>query len=262
LYNADDREMQSLRHNVQWAPRIRAALKQEDFIFEFQPIHSLKNMKTTHYECLIRMRGEDGVVYYPKDFIPVAEKMGLIHQIDFWVINHAFDILSTTKSDFSITINLSGNIFSDQRLLDLVKRKIKETEINPQRIVFEITETTAVSNFELAKAGVNKLRALGCRFALDDFGAGFSSYTYLKHFAVDILKIDGSFVSNLVNDSVDQLLVKSMVEIAHNLDKTVVAEFVEDEQTQNLLRSYGVDYIQGYLIGRPQAALPNAKLMS
>jgi diguanylate cyclase (GGDEF)-like protein len=262
LYNADDREMQSLRHNVQWAPRIRAALKQEDFIFEFQPIHSLKNMKTTHYECLIRMRGEDGVVYYPKDFIPVAEKMGLIHQIDFWVINHAFDILKTTKSDFSITINLSGNIFSDQRLLDLVKRKIKETEINPQRIVFEITETTAVSNFELAKAGVNKLRALGCRFALDDFGAGFSSYSYLKHFAVDMLKIDGSFVSNLVNDSVDQLLVKSMVEIAHNLEKTVVAEFVEDEQTQNLLRSYGVDYIQGYLIGRPQPALPNAKLMN
>jgi EAL domain-containing protein (putative c-di-GMP-specific phosphodiesterase class I) len=208
------------------------------------------------------MRGEDGVVYYPKDFIPVAEKMGLIHQIDFWVINHAFDILKTTKSDFSITINLSGNIFSDQRLLDLVKRKIKETEINPQRIVFEITETTAVSNFELAKAGVNKLRALGCRFALDDFGAGFSSYSYLKHFAVDMLKIDGSFVSNLVNDSVDQLLVKSMVEIAHNLEKTVVAEFVEDEQTQNLLRSYGVDYIQGYLIGRPQPALPNAKLMN
>ena len=262
LYSAEDREMQSLRHNVQWAPRIRAALKQEDFIFEFQPIHSLTNMQTTLYECLIRMRGEDGTIYYPNDFIPVAEKMGLIHQIDFWVINHAFDILKTTKSNFSVTINLSGNIFSDQRLFELVQRKIKETGVNPQRIVLEITETTAVSNFELAKAGVNKLRSLGCRFALDDFGAGFSSYSYLKHFAVDILKIDGSFISNLVNDSVDQLLVKSMVEIAHNLEKTVVAEFVEDEQTQNLLRSYGVDYIQGYLIGRPQAALPNAKLMS
>lgn len=261
-YNEQDGEMQSLRHNVLWAPKIRSALKQEDFLFEFQPIHSLKNMKTTHYECLIRMRGEDDAVFYPNDFIPVAEKMGLIHQIDFWVINHAFELLRTTKSEFSITINLSGNIFSDKSLYELVQKKIKETDIDPQRVVFEITETTAVSNFELAKAGVNKLRSLGCRFALDDFGAGFSSYSYLKHFAVDILKIDGSFISNLVNDSVDQLLVKSMVDIAHSLDKTVVAEFVEDEQTQNLLRSYGVDYIQGYLIGKPQAALPSAKMMA
>jgi EAL domain-containing protein (putative c-di-GMP-specific phosphodiesterase class I) len=257
IFNKDDREMHSLRHSVQWAPRIRSALKQEDFILEFQPIHSVAKQQITHYECLIRMTDEEGTIYYPNDFIPVAEQMGLIHQIDFWVVDHAFDLLKTIKSDISIAINLSGNIFLDKGLYVLVETKLKQTGIDPSRVVLEITETSAISNFEQTKAMVSQLRMLGCRFALDDFGAGFNSYNYIKHFPVDILKIDGSFITNLINDPVDQLLVKSMIDIAHSLKKKVVAEFVENEATLHLLESYGADFIQGYLVGQPQNDLPS-----
>jgi len=257
LFSLDDKEMHALRHSVKWAPRIRAALKQENFLLEFQPIHSLESDSVTHYECLIRMRGGDGTLYYPDDFIPVAEAMGLIHQIDLWVVNRSFDLMSMMAPDISISINLSGNIFLDQNLFPLVEKKLAQTGIEPHRIVFEITETSAISNFEQTKEMVERLRSLGCRFALDDFGAGFNSYSYLKHFPVDILKIDGGFITNLINDSVDQLLVKSMIDIAHSLGKKTVAEFVENQSTMDLLRSYGVDFVQGYLIGKPQAYLPN-----
>jgi len=257
LYSELDREMHTLRHTVQWAPRIRAALKQENFLLEFQPIHSIDSGKVNHYECLLRMKDEDGAVYYPNDFIPVAEAMGLIHQIDLWVVDHAVDVMRTLPKDISIAINLSGNIFLDHNLYPLVEKKFAQTGIDPSRIVFEITETSAISNFEETKEMVIRLRALGCRFALDDFGAGFNSYSYLKHFPVDILKIDGGFITELDSDPVDQLLVKSMIDIAHSLGKKTVAEFVERQSTMDLLVSYGVDYIQGYLIGKPQNKLPS-----
>jgi EAL domain-containing protein (putative c-di-GMP-specific phosphodiesterase class I) len=249
--------MYALRHSVKWAPRIRAALKQEKFVLEFQPIYSLKERKINHYECLIRMRGQGDKLYYPQDFIPVAEAMGLIHQIDLWVVNHAFELLTHIPSDTALAVNLSGNIFLDQNLYPLVERKLLETGADPSRLVFEITETSAISNFEQTKQMVDRLRHLGCRFALDDFGAGFNSYSYLKHFPVDILKIDGGFITNLHNDPVDQLLVKSMIDISHSLGKKTVAEFVEDRETLKMLQEFGVDFVQGYLIGKPQRALPN-----
>lgn len=251
VYHPDDREMHHLRHSVEWAPRIRAALKQGLFTLVFQPIYALDEQKINHYECLIRMQGEEDAVYYPDDFIAVAEAMGLIHQIDFWVIDHAFELMRGIPEDISIAINLSGNIFLDENLYPLVERKLSETGIDPSRIVFEITETSAISNFKQTKEMVVRLRALGCRFALDDFGAGFNSYNYLKHFPVDILKIDGGFITDLDNDPVDQLLVKSMIDIAHRLGKKTVAEFVERRSTLSLLEDYGVDFVQGYLIGRP-----------
>jgi len=194
-------------------------------------------------------------LFYPNDFIPVAETMGLIHHIDLWVVNHAFDMIYTLPEHISLTINLSGNIFLDQKLFPLIEQKLKETGIDPKRIIFEITETAAISNFDQTKDMVLRIRTLGCHFALDDFGAGFNSYSYLKQFPVDILKIDGSFITNLENDSVDQLLVKSMIDIAHGLGKKTVAEFVERQSTMDLLTSYGVDYIQGYLLGKPQSSL-------
>jgi len=257
MYSPEDREMHTLRHSVEWAPRIRAALKEENFLLEFQPIFALDTGAITHYECLIRMRGEGGVLYYPKEFIPVAEAMGLIHQIDFWVVAKAFDLLRSMPSSISFAINLSGNVFLDENLYRLVQDKLKDTEIDPARIVFEITETSAISNFEQTKRMVTNLRSLGCRFALDDFGAGFNSYSYLKHFPVDILKIDGGFITDLDNDPVDQLLVKSMIDIAHSLGKKTVAEFVERESTLNLLKGYGVDFVQGYLVGKPQSNIPD-----
>ncbi len=257
LYSSDDQEMHTLRHSVKWAPKIRTALKQENFILEFQPIYDVKTSQINHYECLIRMKGEDNTLYYPNDFIPVAEAMGLIQQIDLWVVNHAFDLMRTLPNHISLAINLSGNIFLDHQLCPLVENKLAQTGVDPSRVIFEITETSAISNFEQTKKVVKELRSLGCGFALDDFGAGFNSYSYLKHFPVDILKIDGGFITDLENDPVDQLLVKSMIDIAHGLGKKTVAEFVERQSTMELLQDYGVDYIQGYLIGKPQAKLPS-----
>ncbi|MED5509814.1 MAG: EAL domain-containing protein [Pseudomonadota bacterium] len=259
FYNPEDREMHTLRHSVEWAPRIRAALKEGHFLLEFQPIFALDSAEVTHYECLLRMRGEGGVLYYPKEFIPVAEAMGLIHQVDFWVVDHALDLLCSMPENIAFAINLSGNVFLDEKLYPLVQNKLKQTGIDPERVVFEITETSAISNFEMTKRMVTSLRSLGCRFALDDFGAGFNSYSYLKHFPVDILKIDGGFITDLDNDPVDQLLVKSMIDIAHSLGKKTVAEFVERESTLELLRGYGVDFVQGYLVGKPQSGINTAK---
>ncbi len=254
LYSSEDTEMYTLRHNVKWAPRIRAALQEERFLLEYQPIHSIETGNISHYECLIRMLGDDDILYYPNDFIPVAETMGLIHQIDLWVVNHAFNMICTLPEHISLTINLSGNIFLDENLFPLVERKLAETGVEPSRVIFEITETAAISNFDQTKEMVVRLRSLGCNFALDDFGAGFNSYSYLKQFPVDILKIDGSFITNLDNDPVDQLLVKSMIDIAHGLGKKTVAEFVERQSTMDLLKDYGVDYIQGFLVGKPKAS--------
>lgn len=255
LHNPDDTEMHKLRHNVQWAPRIRTALKQENFLLEFQPIYAVASNSISHYECLIRMRDEDGTVYAPNEFIPVAEKMGLVEQIDLWVINHVFDLMRTLPSEISFNINLSANIFLDHQLYPLVEKKLNETGVDPVRIVFEITETSAVSNFDQTKAMVDKLRGLGCSFALDDFGAGFNSYNYLKHFPVEMLKIDGAFITNLESDEMDQVLVKSMIDVAHRLGKKTVAEFVERQTTMDLLKELGIDYIQGYLVGKPQLNL-------
>lgn len=255
LYCPQDTEMHTLRHNVEWAPRIREALQQERFLLEYQPIYSIGTGQISHYECLIRMKGDDHVIYYPNDFIPVAETMGLIHQIDLWVVHHAFNLIRTLPEDISLTINLSGNIFLDQNLFPLIKQKLAETGVNPSRVIFEITETAAISNFEQTKEMVIRLRSLGCLFALDDFGAGFNSYSYLKQFPVEILKIDGSFITHLDSDPVDQLLVKSMIDIAHGLGKKTVAEFVEHQSTMDLLKEYGVDYIQGFLVGKPRGTL-------
>lgn len=255
LYCPQDTEMHTLRQNVEWAPRIRSALQQERFLLEYQPIHSIATGKVSHYECLIRMQGDDNILYYPNDFIPVAETMGLIHQIDLWVVNHVFELIQTLPEHISLTLNLSGNVFLDQKLFPLVERKLYETGIDPHRVIFEITETAAISNFDQTKEMVTRLRSLGCNFALDDFGAGFNSYSYLKQLPVDILKIDGSFITNLDSDPVDQLLVKSMINIAHGLGKKTVAEYVERQSTMDLLAEYGVDYIQGYLVGKPKRTL-------
>jgi diguanylate cyclase (GGDEF)-like protein len=256
IYHPEDNEMHALRHSVEWAPRIRSALKEGRFMLEFQPIYSLKTGDITHYECLIRMIGEkSGEVYQPQQFIPVAEDMGLIYQIDCWAMNRAFEMLDKLPEHISLAINLSSHALLNEGFYGLVQDKLQEIEVNPERIIFEITETTAISNYKQAKRMVTQIQSLGCNFALDDFGAGFNSYNYLKHFPVDILKIDGSFITQLEHDPVDQLLVKSMIDIAHRLGKKTVAEYVERESTLELLKNYGVDYIQGFLIGRPQSQI-------
>ena len=259
-YNHDDTELHRLRNDVHWVPMIRNALLNDRFFLLFQPVVRVSDGKATHYEALIRMKGDNDEILSPEDFIPAAERMGLIHHIDLWVVEHAIDFLSTLPGEFSqvsLNINLSGHAFQDQSLLSLIQQKLDMTWIAANRLTFEITETAAISNYVQTREMVARLRALGCRFALDDFGAGFNSFNYLKNFPVDYLKLDGTFISNLKNDPVDQILVKSMIAVAHSLGKKTVAEYVEDAETLSLLRQYGIDYVQGYHLGEPDAVFNN-----
>lgn len=251
IFSHEDREMLPLRHAAQWVPRIRDALLNDKFCLVFQPVISVPSHETTHYEALIRMIGNHQELISPDNFIPVAERMGLIHDIDLWVVEHAIDVLRTLPVHLSLNINLSSHAFQDPALPPLIREKLTTTGVDGKRITFEITETAAIANFSQTRNMITQLRTLGCRFALDDFGAGFNSFSYLKQFPVDYLKIDGAFITNLVNDPVDQTLVKSMTEVARTLGKRTVAEFVENNETLILLKEYGVDYAQGYYVGKP-----------
>jgi diguanylate cyclase (GGDEF)-like protein len=254
IYSHTDTEMHALQSNAHWVPRIRKALRDDRFVLVFQPVQSIRDRSIRHFEVLIRMLDEDGSVLEPGEFIAVAERMGLIHEIDLWVVARSIEVLAGLPSkyaDVSLKVNLSGHAFQNPSLLPLIRDKLMCTKVRAERITFEITETAAIANLTQTRDMVDQLRALGCRLALDDFGSGFNSYSYLKQFPVDYLKIDGSFIIGLMGDPIDQTLVKSMVEIARTLDKKTVAEFVANEETLALLAEYGVDYAQGYYIGRP-----------
>lgn len=264
LFNKEDEEMHIHRSAAYWVPIVRKALADNSFRLLFQPVLNLANSRVEHYEALIRLVDEHGKLISPAHFIPIAERMGLIHDIDRWVVNRAIDILSNLPADheyLSLNINLSGHAFQDPALFALVREKLAATRIDARRIVFEITETAAISNFDQTREMVIQLRRLGCRFALDDFGAGFSSFNYIKHFPVDYLKIDGAFIVNLINDSTDQSLVKSMIDIARCLNIKTVAEFVENQETLGLLKAYGVDYGQGFFIGKPGGRLGSVQIL-
>lgn len=258
VFSKEDTEMLTLRSAIHWVPLIRDALANNKFLLVFQPVLDIKNKCISHYETLIRMIGDDGKLVEPINFIPVAEKMGLIHDIDLWVVNRAIDILHELPEkhkDISFNINLSSYAFQDTALLPLLREKLDKTGIEARRITFEITETAAVANFSQTRDMIMNIRELGCQFALDDFGSGFSSFNYIKEFPVDYLKIDGAFITNLLHDPIDQTLIKSMIEIARKLNKKIVAEFVENRKVLDLLMQYGTDYAQGYFIGKPSPQL-------
>ncbi len=256
LYDDMDEEVHSLRDEAHWTPKIRNALTNNRFFLMFQPVINLTTNKIDYYEALIRMYDENNEIISPECFIPVAERIGMIHDIDNWVIKQAIKILQRLpedKSHISMNINLSSHVFHDPGLFQWIKDCLYESNIDAKRITFEITETAAIANYEQTREMIIKLRELGCKFALDDFGVGFNSFSYLKQFPVDYLKIDGSFITNLANDPIDQTLVKSMVEISKTLGKKTVAEFVENEEILEMIRSYGIDHAQGYFIGKPDS---------
>lgn len=264
LYNEDDLEILDQQLATHWVPRIRQALAEDRFKLVFQPVLRLANQQVDHYEVLIRMVDDDGNYMPPAEFIRVAEKTGLIHDIDRWVVQEAIEVLrrvSKFNQKLSLNVNLSGHAFEDPLLVPMVRERLANSGVDAGRITFEITETAAVSNYDKTRDMVSQLRDLGCRFALDDFGAGFNSYNYLKQFPVDYLKIDGSFITNLTRDPVDQALVKSMAEIARTLGKQTVAEFVGNAETMDLLRRYHIDCAQGFFIGKPAPNIPLTNLM-
>ena len=258
LFESDNDELVSLREDAKWVPKIRHALSEDLFKLVFQPVVKLSSGQVSHYEILLRMIDDNGELLSPVEFIPVAERMGLIHHIDLWVVSHAIDYIATlpkTQESICFTVNLSSHALQGDYLLPVIKKKLEATWISPSRLTFEITETAAVSNFTKTREMVSKIRALGCRFALDDFGAGFSSFNYIKNFPIDYLKIDGQFISNLAVDHSDQVLVKSMVEVAHSLGKKAIAEYVSNAEILRVLKEIGVDYVQGYLLGKPELEL-------
>ncbi len=253
IYSPEQKTQVELR--LTWEKRIREALSRDSFVLYLQPILDLRNNIVSGHEALLRMINEKGETDTPSNFLNVAERFGLIHDIDRWVVSKAIHLIKKLQQEgqvVSLEVNLSGKSFADKELLPLIRSELAATGIDPIMLIFEITETALIENIAVAQHFITELKSLGCRFALDDFGIGFSSFDYVKHLPVDYLKIDGSFIRNLPHDVVDQHLVKAMVEVARGLGKKTVAEFVQDEETLSLLREYGVDYAQGYHVGKPR----------
>ncbi|MCP3662378.1 MAG: EAL domain-containing protein [Gammaproteobacteria bacterium] len=216
---------------------------------------SIKEQDISHFEVLVRMRELDGSLEYPGRFIPVAEQSGQIHAIDRYVLNSAIKQLGElqkTSSDIHFSVNFSGKMFSDPDYLPMLKKLLLTHDVDPSDLIFEITETAALSDIAPAARLMGEIKALGCKMALDDFGVGFSSFFYLKNPPVDYVKIDGSFIRQLPTSSEDRLFVRALVEVAKGLGKQTIAEFVENDATLYLLEEIGVDYAQGFYIGKPE----------
>jgi diguanylate cyclase (GGDEF)-like protein/PAS domain S-box-containing protein len=244
-----------LTQNHYWRECIEQALIYHNFILFYQPILNIKNNEISHYECLIRMLDEEGVLIMPDEFIGIAEELGIIGKIDRWVIKEAIkkhlDFKQMGKH-YKMSINLSGLSFNDTSIFETISRQLSPQDVDAEQIIFEITETSAVSNFIAAQSLIQKIKNLGCAFALDDFGVGFSSFYYLKHLPVDYVKIDGAFVRQVDKNNEDKIFVKALAEVSQALGKKVIAEFVENEAILDILRDFGIDYAQGYLIGKPE----------
>ncbi len=258
-FSANDKTKELLEIRVLWKHKIENALEKDLFVLYFQPIMSIKTKTIQHYEVLIRMRdSETGEISLPGKFIQIAEETGLINTIDHYVIQHSMRKLAALQNEgiaAKLAINLSGAVVDNKLLLPLLKRTIKQYDICPESLIFEITETAAVSNFPQAKLLMTEIRKLGCQFSLDDFGVGFSSFNYLRELPVDIIKIDGIFIKDLHNNADDQLFVKALVDVAKGLGKKIVAEYVENKEILAILETFGVDYAQGFYIGRPNSQM-------
>jgi len=259
----NDIELMRRRREMQWAARINAALEEGRFeLFRMQILPLQKQETGAHYELLLRLRDENGRIVSPNDFIAAAERYGITPAIDRWVIENAFRWLVSEADEREklrmCSINLSGQSLGDDKFLPFVIEQFHRSGLDASKICFEITETAAVQSFSQANRFIQALKELGCKFALDDFGTGLSSFGYLKHFPVDFLKIDGSFVREILRDPIDREMVRSINEIGHLTGKQTIAEFAENAEIIQMLTSLGVDYAQGYGVAQPQRVLKAA----
>ena len=255
LYSPADNQQTAMAEDIGWIARVRDAIDNDRFELMYQPIFTVQGGEVHGYEVLLRLPTTDGKSIMPGGFIPAAERFGLVHRLDRWAVTRAMQSLADLHQANLATrfsINLSGRVFDDPSILDVIQGILNETRLNPTALTFEITETAAVANLQSARKFIGKLKDIGCSIALDDFGTGFCSFTYLKHLPVDTLKIDGSFVQGIAMAKIDQTMVQSINQIAHALGKTTIAEFVEDHRTLQVLREIGVDYAQGHYLGKPR----------
>ena len=259
VYSEDDEQLFEKRGQVQWVPRLREALAEDHFVLFSQLIAPVVEspQRRPHQEILLRLRDEDGSLVPPVRFIPAAERFQLMSEVDRWVVRTALGLLSERRWREAAlgsvwSINLSGQSLSDERFHQFLIEELERHDFPYASLCFEVTETVAVENHRAATALITRLRSLGVSFALDDFGSGLSSFAYLKSLPVDTLKIDGNFVKGLAVDPFSRATVEAVNRIGKVMGLRTVAEFVEDDATLAVLRDLGVDYAQGYGLGKPQ----------
>ena len=242
---------EELLSRVEWSSRIREAIASDQFTLHAQPIIDLSNGARVQEELLIRMQGEDGELVMPGEFLPAAERFGLAPEIDRWVVTKAAAMARHRR----VEVNLSGKSIGDPTLPGFIEVELAEAGADPANVVFEITETAAAEDFDQARRLAGRLTRLGCGFALDDFGTGYGSFTYLKNLPVSFIKIDYEFVRTMAHDDANHRVVRSMIGVARDFGIETIAEGVESAETLDLLTEMGVDYAQGFHIGRPVAAI-------
>ncbi len=260
MYDEGDQALKKHQGEMHWVARINKALEQNAFVIHRQsiiPVSSDKNDPIDHFEVLIRMNDDTGELVPPGAFLPAAERYNIISNVDQWVITSLFGWLNAQNknNDKNIlcSVNLSGHTLGCDHFVDFLDISFEKYNINPRNICFEITETAAIASLSRVSNFISHLRARGCKFALDDFGSGLSSYAYLKELPVDYLKIDGAFIKDICNDPIDYAMVKSINEMGHIMGKQTIAEFVENKDIFEKLREIGVDYAQGYAVDKPSA---------
>jgi diguanylate cyclase (GGDEF)-like protein len=259
LYRPDDVELTKRRGEMEWVSQIDRALEEDRFVLFQQSIVALDVVTGPTCEFLLRLRGDDGALILPGAFIPAAERYDLMPRIDRWVVEHVFDHLArrfaATPADAEriYFINLSGATLGDESFLPFVKAALARAAIPPQSVCFEVTETAAIGNLSNALSFINDVKSMGCKVALDDFGSGLSSFSYLKTLAADFLKIDGAFVRNMLADPMDVAIVQAINDIGHVAGLQTIAEFVEHDDIRSGLTDIGVNFAQGWAIHRPQA---------
>jgi EAL domain-containing protein (putative c-di-GMP-specific phosphodiesterase class I) len=231
--------------------RVADALGTDRFTLFAQPILELQSNTVTRHELLLRVLDETNGPQSPSQVLDTAERLDAVYDIDLWVVERAMQ-LAADRPDLNLQINLSGRSVGDPRLTAEVERLIELYSVNPEQLTFEITETALIGNLSEARHFADRVRDLGCELALDDFGSGYASFRYLRLFPIDLVKIDGEYVVDLVDNPQDQVLVRALVQVCQAYGIHTVAEFVQDEPTLRMLREFGVDYVQGYLIGRPE----------
>jgi diguanylate cyclase (GGDEF)-like protein len=263
FFSMSEREAERIVADVGWVSKLRDAIDNNDFTLRFQPIVHIATGTITHHEVLLRLRADDNKTIAPDAFLPAAVRFGLMGEIDSWLVENAILELAEHRQDrpdLRFSINLSANAFETDDLTGFIKSHLDKNGVPPDAVIFEITESLAVKHLSHVEKQIASLRKLGCELALDDFGTGYSSFGYLQRLPVDFIKIDGCFVRDLVNNPVDQKMVRLIGEIGQEAGMRTIAEYVQDGPTLALLADLGIDLAQGFFIGRP-TSVPTTKSM-
>ena len=259
MYEEGGDSKKEMAMDIGWFQHIKQIIEQNRFLLMYQPIADVMYPDKESYEVLLRMPGPNNEIVLPSVFLPVAERFGLMTDIDRWVVIHSLKALADFRAsgrDVIFSINLSGQSLEDATLLQMIKDHLAENGLPPRSVIFEITEQSAMRYLDKARLLIQGLTDFGCRFALDNFGTGFSSYSYLQQLPVNFIKIDGSFIRNMTQNPVDETMVLSIIQIARSLGKLTVAGSVQDEKTSAMLKASGVDHLQGNYVGEPAEKLP------